>query len=598
MTTLSLAQLGALLALIWAGLLWLYLRRPRALQKRVPFLALWDALPGAGLARRRFRVERTWALLRALLASAALAFALHDPQPGAPQRTLLVLDAGAHMLARDVAPNRFEAARRAAGELVRARVGRGELRIAQLASELTPLTGWTRDVAQLNAALERARASYAATRFPAALEATRGTEVILISDGAFQLPETARAQLAAAGVELRQLRVGESSHNVGIRAFAARADAWDAARAELLVEVENADGQPHELELRLFEAGRAIDVRPLRLAASTRRREIFTLGASEDRLAVRLSAADAQPLDDLAYAVLSQPKPRRVLLVSAGNRYLERALELDPRLQLERVSPEAYASATGYDAVIFDRFAPASLPEAPSLWIAPDGGPYRVLGSLERPFFDELESDEPLLRWIALRDVNIRRAQRVSLEPRDHVLARSRLGPLLVSGEREGRAFLAFTFDVRESDLVLRAAWPILLHRAIERLTGARSELETSLWLGASQPRALPPSATNARLIAPSGATRELEPRAGQVWIEPAEPGFQRLIAGDSERLLAANPDPAAALHIAPRQLVPPPEAATTRTLAASAPLWWLLLVAALLVLALDTWALRKEPQP
>jgi hypothetical protein len=597
-TAISPLQLGTLLLLLWAALLWLHLRRPRAVRRSVPFLQLWEALPSSGQTRTRWRVQRSWALARALLVATLLAFALHDPAPRrATQSTLLVLDAGAHMQARDVQPNRFEQARALARGLLDS--GR-ELRIAQLDGALTPLSTWSHDPRALARALDTARVSHEATRFaaalPFALAELRGrpqAELLLISDGAFELPDAARRQLEAAGIALHQLRVGTSSHNVGIRSFAVRAQAWDATRCEAMVEIENADDQRHELELTLSEAGRPIDVRPISLAAHGKDTLFFSLGASQARLSARLSQTDDQPLDDVAYAVLSQPPPRRVLLVGGDNRYLESALALDPSLRVERVSPDAYASAAGYDAVIFDRFAPDVLPAAPSLWLAPEaknGSPYRVLGSVDRPFFEQIERDDPLLRWVALRDVNIRRAQRVQLDPHDKVLARSRLGPLLVTGERSGQPFVALTFDVRESDLVLRSAWPILLARVLERLTATRSELAPSLTLGRS--RALAVDGASAQLQTPSGRRRELPVRQGQVWIQPEEPGFHILTAAGSQQLLAANPDADAGLSIAPRRLAAPPKlAARGRFAAAGFTSWWLLAAAALLVLGVDSWS-------
>lgn len=611
MTSLSPLQLGALLVMLWAALLVLYLRRPRAQRRSVPFLQLWEALPSSGLTRRRRRVQQSWALLRALAIATLLALALREraPQP-APRNTLLVLDAGAHMRARDVRPDRFEAARALALAVLDSR---RELRIAQLDGALTLLSGWSRDRSVLEAALATARVSYQPTHFaavlPVALAELRGRprpELILVSDGAFELPDLARQRLTAAGIELHQLRVGTSSHNVGIRSFSVRAQAWDATRCEVMLELENAGDRSQTLELRLFEAGRPIDVRPVTLPAHARDTQFFALGASQARLSARLSAPDDQALDDVAYAVLSQPAQRRVLVVGAGNHYLESALALDPRLRVERVNPEAYTSAAGYDAVIFDRFVPEVAPQAPSLWLAPEaknGSPYRVLGEIDRPFFDEQERDDPLLRWVALRDVNIRRAQRVQLDPQDRVLARSRLGPLLVAGERKGQPFLALTFDVRESDLVLRSAWPILLARALERLTGSRDTFAPSLMLGENQPIAF--AGTRAELETPSGSRRQLDVREGRVWIQPDEPGFYILrsvisrvpVPVPEPQLLAANPNPDAGLHITPRELAAPPSrvAASSGFTSARLSSWWLLLAAALLILGVDSWS-RGRP--
>ena len=610
-------QLGGLLALAVALLLFLHLRTRRPQRLRVPFLAAWDEVASAHVAYgARLAPARSWALARALLIAAALAFALSDPQPewlvGAPRTTLIVLDAGAHMQAREAVGSdrietRFEHARALAERAARDHAALGDVLVAQLDSTLAVLSNVSRDPTQLSAAVGRARVSYEPTRFGAltafARERLRGmhAELILISDGAFELAATDRAQLQAAGVNLRQLRVGASAENIAVRSFAVRAYAWDAQRCEARVDVENYDARERSVELTLLEHDRPIAVEPVRLPAGGRVTRSFALTASGSHFSARILPNDAgldrQPIDDVAYAVLAQPPTRRVLLVTSGLRYLEDALALDPRLAVDRVAPDAYRSADGYALAIFDRFVPRLPPTVPSLWFAPNaarelgGAPYRVTGSVERPFFDDVETDHPLLRAVSLHDVNIQRAQRVKLESGDRALASSQLTPLVVSGTRSGQRFIALTFDVRESDLVLRTAWPIFVSHAVSLLTAADASFESPLTLGRTELRSVALAGTpTAVLNGPNGERRTLPVRDGRVALTLALPGFYELSAVGERRLLAANVDTSAASRIAPRRFAPEPEAARASSplRAANLSVSASLLVLALLVLAID----------
>jgi hypothetical protein len=271
------------------------------------------------------------------------------------------------------------------------------------------------------------------------------------------------------------------------------------------------------------------------------------------------SGFDPMPWDDQAYAVLAQPPRKRVLVVTAGERYLESALALNPRITVVTQRPAEYRDGTGFDAVIFDRYAPAATPGVPALWLAPAdgaGAPYRVSGTIERPFFDEAATDTALLRSVALRDVNVARAQKVQLEPSDEVIARSKLGPLIVQGVRAGKPFIAFTFDPKESDLVLRTAWPIVISHALQQLTASAAP---ALRL----PRTLGPELP--------GLTA---------------PGFYEQGGG----LLAVNTDPNAFSNIVPKQHAPAP--AGRRRAAGGWPTselrWMVPLFAALLLLMFD----------
>jgi hypothetical protein len=614
---LSLAQLGALLTVAFGLLAWLHLRTPRPQRTRVAFLDAWDEVAPQRAGRpAKWALTKSWPLLRAIAIVTLIGVALVDPKPSwlaSPARTtLLVLDAGAHMRATDEKPSRFERARELASGLLEQQAAGDRVMVAQLDSTLTALSGWseTREWVQLQAAVGAARLSHEATRFEALSRFAReqlrgkpGAEVLLVSDGAFEIAPSELTALRDAGVELRQLKVGQSADNLAIRAFAVRAYPWGGERCEALVELENTGPRPRDVELALFEEGRPIDVRPFRLEARSRVRKLLEFGATGARFSARISAktgvADAQPLDDEAYAVLAQAPPRRVLLVTEGQRYLESALALDRRLLVEKQAPGAYRSAQGYDLVIFDRFVPSEPPGVATLWLAPSEAapatlaPYRVLGSIDRPFFDEARSDEPLLRSVSLRDVNIRRAQRAQLEPNDEVLARSKLGPLIVKGLRAGVPFIALTFDVRESDLVLRTGWPILVSQLVRELTAAGSAaLDVPLQLGRLQSRDVTASGeVSAKLRAPSGKTTDLDVRGQRVQLTPEEPGFYELRSAGSLLLMAANVGSDAPATIEPREWAPAP--APDRPLRRS---WhsrgaaWSLLFGALLVLALEVW--------
>jgi hypothetical protein len=550
---LSLAQLAGLLAVAFGLLAWLHLRAPRPQRTRVAYLAAWDEVAPARATRRaRWALANSWALLRALAIATLIGVALSDPKPSwfsSPARTtLLVLDAGSHMLATDEKPSRFERARELAATMLAQGSARDRILVAQLDSALVPLSSWSLADAhgvQLRAALSAARPTTEATSFSALtafaleqLSGQSGARVVLISDGAFETAASELARLRDAGIELRHRKVGSSSANLAVRAFAVRAHPWGGERCQALVELENTGAQPRAVELTIFEGQRPIDVRPFRLGARSRVREFLEFGATGPQFGARISAkdgtADDQPRDDEAYASLTQLPPLRVLLVTDGQRYLESALALDRRLFVDKQPPAAFRSARGYDLAIFDRFVPSQAQAVPTVWIAPNwpgdsktavgpgaknasraaavargGEPYRVLGMIERPFFDEVRADSPVLRTVSLRDVNIRRAQRAELEPKDEVLARSKLGPLIVKGERAGAPFIALTFDVRESDLVLRTAWPILISQIVRQLTAARSAAAGTTQLTAATPASATPATIAPKRIAPEPRTEQ-----------------------------------------------------------------------------------------
>jgi hypothetical protein len=625
---LALSAIGLALGVLvsWALLLWLYLRKPRRHRVIVPFLGLWDGLVEGSPARATSfaRIARLWrsaarslALACALLITLLCLLALAEPRQGllagSARSTLILLDASLSMQATDDAPTRFARAQRMAADLIDARAGRDAILLAQQDSALSPLASWSRDRAHLHAALDRARAGSTASGLSAAtsfvLDALRGRanpELIWISDGVSGASAGALASLRSAGIAVRQLAVGRSERNVGIRRFAVTARRWDAQRCEALLELENTDRVAHTVELTIFEADEPIDVQRLELAAHGSATRFVPLGASGPRFRAQIAPVrgppDDQPADDRAYAVVAPPTPRRVLHVGPPDRYLDAALALEPWLLVERSAPADFRSAGEHDLVIFHGFVPPRLPGVPALFLGPptggSAGLFETAGSIARPFVDEIERDDPLLRDVSLRDVNVRTAARVVLEAGDRAVARARQGPLIVKGERAGAPFVALTFDPRDSDLPLRVAWPLLLSRAIEQLAPSTPARELSLVVGQRATLALPGMRANepVQLRGPHGELRELEPIRGELLVEARRPGFYTVQQAERSLLLAANLDPSSSLSITPRSRpAPSSEPANTEGTAIPGEPWSWLLAAALALLCLQWLAIERR---
>lgn len=491
----------SLLALL-AGLVTvaLYLQRPRKRRVLVAELALWETLLAKKSGAALFsRLQHLGSLLLSLLIVLLLVLARGGPHwnASAGRHVVLLVDAGSHMRARDVSPSRLGAALEVARRLVDARAHGDEMLVAQLDETTTPLSPMTRDARVLHAALAQVEPTDTPSRLSSglrfAIDALRGharPEIVLLSDGVGSFDAALATEARSLGIALSQHLVGTRSRNVRVSALSARRYPLDPSQAEIMVEVENGSDQPLHATLTLRADGRALDVEPLELRPHARLRRFHShVGLAGTRLEAHVAPArpftDDLPDDDRLTTILPARTPRRVLAVTEGNRYLEAALLLDELLRVDRVTPANYTDAAGYDVVIFDAFAPRAPPGVPALYLAPPGGqgasPFAVTGTMTRPYVDALVHDHPLVRGLALRDVNIAEAQRVTALPGDQVLARTGTAPLLVAGHRQGRAIVALAFDVRRSDLPLRVAWPLLVLRSIEHLTTEQNASENAL---------------------------------------------------------------------------------------------------------------------
>lgn len=613
---LSLAQAFALFAAAGAIAVVLYLLRLRQRRVAVPFLALWEPLLAKPASTRLFaRLRRLLSLLVALLVIALLTAALADPRPAEGSRrlrhTLIVIDAGLTMQATDVRPSRLAAALALARDRIGEAGSNHRMLVAQLDTTLTPLSSLTPERDELERALAQVQPSDAITRGDAAyrfalsvLEGRRGARIVVISDRVAPPDATLAAALKRAGLTLELVRVGRSDANFAVTEFAPRRYPLDKTRAELFFEVRNASRAHGEVELTLLGDGAPVALETLDVPAGTSVRRIFDdIGGIDRTLEARIRplgrARDELPADDRAYAVVPPRRRARVLCVSEDNRYLEAALLLDEYLAVDVVAPAAYASADAYDAVIYDRFLPPVAPGVDAVYLRPApatgrAAPLEVTGEVERPLFDRTERDHPVLRWTALRDVNVARALVLRPAPGDHVLAADVRTPLIVAGERDGHRFVALGFDVRESDLPLRVAWPLLILNAIDWFHDEDVGYVASSEVGDAVRVALPAGVTRARVTQPGGGARTLDAIDGAVVTSARRAGLLHVATGTAEHVVAVNRSPDARGDIAPAPgavtNAGAREQASTRREGGGQPAWVLLLLVACAIACLE-WA-------
>ena len=481
-----------------------------------------------------------------------LVFALGDPR--APTafvrgRNLVVLiDASASMQATDVAPSRLAAAKDEVKALVRGLGGADRVLLAQMDAVVTPLGPMSGDTAALERALATvaptdSRADFArALRF--ATDTLRGLErpeIVVVSDGHLGEATDSFGAVHLGDVKLSYVKVGKGSRNVGITQFSVRRYPLDKSRYEVMLELTNTGDADADVELELTGDGQPVDLTRLRLRGGERLPRFYPnlSGASrtlEARIAYVGGGHDDLPADDHAYALLPERSRARVLVVTAGNMYLEAALLLDEYLDVTEVTPADYvaryvAGTAGFDTVVFDGVTPASPPRTDAIYLDPrgPGSPVKVLGEIKQPGFDTIDRKHPVVRFTALGDVNIARGHRLGPEPGDRVVGASDSGPILVAGTRAGRKFVALGFDIRESDLGLRVAWPLLLLNSINWFCDDDATYLSSFRTGDIWRIPVAGGLEEARLKLPSGAFAPIPVHEGRAVVLGQQAGFYQL---------------------------------------------------------------------
>ena len=344
------------------------------------------------------------------------------------------------------------------------------------------------DRGRLRLAIQQMRSNTAAVDLKAALERADGLPgfsgnptIELFTDAAEALEvveelDTASRVLIRAPFALRP--------NLAIRAFGLRGSEGIPAEEEALVRVANFSPWPARTVLLIENEGQVLGRAELQLEPGEELTRRYRFDPLSDRaLLARLDGSrflvpeapsplsDALPADDMAWAFVEPVLPLDVTLVSAGNRYLERALALLPGIQLKRVHPQKWGAATAAraassDLVFFDRFLPpGELPPRAFLVAPPNGkGPFEVLAERSDPAITDWNRDHAIFLGLVLRDLEVQSSLVFAERAGDQRLLGSPSGPLVLARtDGEGRKLIAWGFEFGRSDLPLRIAFPQIL---------------------------------------------------------------------------------------------------------------------------------------
>ncbi len=547
------ATLAAVFGAVAAGMIALYILKLRRRVVAVPFSPLWQRILRDKEATSLFsKLKRLLSLLLQLALLALLVLALGDPRAAATlikgRNVVVLVDASASMQATDVTPTRLAGAKDEVKRLIRGMGGADRMLIAQMDAAITPMGPMSGETSELERAVDSVKATDARADWPRALRFATDTlrnvdnaEIVVVSDGNLGEAIDSAGPVHIGDVKLSYMPVGKAKDNVAITQFSVRRYPLDKSRYEVMLEVENTGPAEADVELTLLGDGTIVDLTKLRLRPGDRLPRFYPnlSGASrtlEAKLAVIGDTKDALPADDHAYALLPERRRAKVLIVSQGNTYLEAALLLDEYLDVTTATPLEYATkhaakSASFDAIVFDEATPAEMPKTNALYLDPrgPGSPFKVEGEIKQPGFDKIDRKHPIVRFTALDQVNIARGHKLKPEPGDKVIGASEEGAILVAGNRGGNKMVAMGFDVRESDLALRVAWPVLLLNIINYFTDEDSSYLSSFRTGDVWRIPVGQGSTQATLMIPGGTSEPVPVHEGRAVYLGQRSGFYEL---------------------------------------------------------------------
>lgn len=482
-----LAFIGLLLAI---PIILLYMLRLRRREVVISSTYLWQQILQDKEANTPWqRLKRNLLLFLQLIILALIVLALARPYLAVPTvssgQTALLIDASASMNAADVDEGtRFDAAKAQARAIVDTLSAGAVATVIRVGAQPEVLTPYTADREALRDAIDAAQPGTGSADWLAALTLASaggaGAEdfaVVLITDGGVgEADNLPRISIPGA---VRFVSVGESADNIALTALAARALPGQAP--QLFAQITNYGTQDAEVifSLRVDQnpvplvserytvpAGGSLPV----VSAGAITEEMRTVQASVT-LSVNSQARDYLPDDNTAWAVNTVRGTRRVLLVTEGNLFLEQMFASITGVELVRTSPERPLPAQPYDLYVFDGVAAAALPSTGDLFFVnpPASNDLLTVGAVQDTVQDvSVNTSDPRMTFVDFDNVNILRYRQITVASWADALIRAGDDALLLAGETGGRQVAALAFDLRDSDLPLQIAYPVLMSNLLE----------------------------------------------------------------------------------------------------------------------------------
>jgi hypothetical protein len=602
-----LLPIAAFFALTIPVVILLYLLKLKRVRTEVSSTILWRRSLEDLMANAPFqRLRRNLLLYLQILILLLLVLALTRPflrWAGLAERNLIVLiDRSGSMQSTDVAPSRLEVAKQHALRLVED-MSRGD-RMTVLAFSDHPevIQPQTDDRMALRRAIAGITPTDARTQLSAALAiarslamAAKNAEVYIISDGGIPERDLALADLP----QVAFIGVAERCDNLGIIDLDLREGLGQARESELFVGLRNFGDPPRRTTLRLLLDGKVIDAKEINFEPRASKSALFrNLAATEGVLELRLDATDDLAADNVVCGVLHLKKETDILLVSQGNYFLRRLLELHPDFRVTEVGPAGYSPDPPHDLVIFDDWSPAELTPGNYLMFhaaPPLTGVRATTEPLTNPVIVDWNRLHPLTRYVNFEPVSIQRALRISAPTWSQVLAESADAPMIVFFEDRRVSCLTIAFNIQDSDWPLHVSFPVFLSNTVRWLAG-RSKSDTRLTYRTGETARLASRQGERNVIVETPDSRK-EPlqldEAGQALFAATDrAGLYTVRAGNevvqrfAANLLAeseSNTSPTKTLSFQGRVLKSQPERLRTNL-----ELWFWLALAALIVLMLE----------
>jgi hypothetical protein len=494
---------GFLFAIFIPAVILLYLLKLKRIDTIISSTLLWRRTLEDMKANTPFqKLKRNLLLFLQLLIISLLVLSIARPVLNLGglqgQSFIVLIDQSASMSATDVKPNRLEAAKRKAIEIVNDMSIGDQMMVVTFAAGARPISTFKQNKGVLRSVIRGISPTGSPTRVAEALQIARAAaevqpnaEIIIISDGGFTIPSDS----PLSSLKTRFVPIGDSENNVGIVDLVVRKDLGIQQNSQILVGVQNSSQESKEIYLELWgkplESGeindssapvsagnvatnekesvssmerKRIDARKIAIGPKSRETIIFKdVLLFPKTIEVFLDSDDDLQIDNEGWILIPPQKTIRMLLVTEGNYFLQRVLNIDSRCRVSVVSLAEYTGPQDFDLVVFDAYSPPTLIAGNYLFInaIPPLPEWTSGEEIVLPAIIDWNRFHPMTRYLTLDNLTINKCKNIGIPAWAEVIAEARETPLIATFQENEIRGVVTAFDIYDSDWPLRVSFPI-----------------------------------------------------------------------------------------------------------------------------------------
>lgn len=488
----------------------MYILKQKFEERIVPSTYLWEqALKDIEVNTPWQRLKKNLLLYLQLLIVLLLIFALSNPYlflgTGSYENIIVVIDNSGSMNALYENSTRLEVAKLKAVDMVRNSAPGANFTVVSAGRKTEILINASQNKSDAINKINQIKTSNSTGNMDDAIALSKALskqyesyKVMIYSDNKVDIGDT-RGEVEVIASNLENASIDYISHSVE----------GDSLKA--LIRVTNRSDVDISREISLYGEEKLIDIQNVDFKSRESKNIYFdSIPGDVSYIYGEITEEDGLLEDNWAFDIIKSVKPKKVLMVSDKNIFIEKILSIVPGLELYKTS-EVRKNDGEYELYIYDGSLPDILPSRGSLLVVnpPVDNKHFVIGQVIQGGRLKAEAHS-LTKYMNGLDASVSNFKTIEMPYWAEEVMSVDGKTAVIAGENKGQKQMIITFDLHDSDFVLSPEYPMFFSNVLTYLAGIGSNEKVVIKSGQQINLNISSDITAVSVMKPSGQIEEI----------------------------------------------------------------------------------------